>query len=411
MHTLYLCYFGLREPLVQTQVLPYLRQIRQGGVAVSLLTFEPRCRRMWTPDEVIDWRTRLHADGIRWFSLPYHKRPSLPATLYDIVMGARAASRLVRRDHIDVLHARGHTAAAMGVLTKRHSGGRLLFDIRGFMPEEYADSGLWPPGGRLYRGAKKIERQLFAAADGFVVLTEKARGILFPGCRAADGVGRPLEVIPCCVDLQRFRTAALPSKQVMRQELGLTGRRVLVYVGSLGGWYLTDDMAALLAVAHRQDGLTFSMILTQSPARLITEPLRKFGVAPRDYLVRQVAPNEIPRYLHAADLALSFIKPCDSKMASSPTKIAEYLASGLPVLTNTGVGDLDAILTTHGAGVLVRDFGQAAYRQALLAAQKLLQEAGVQDRCRALAQRHFDLETVGGLRYRRLYTVLCGAPH
>ena len=37
--TLYLCYFGLREPLVQTQVLPYLRELVAGGVRVSLLTF------------------------------------------------------------------------------------------------------------------------------------------------------------------------------------------------------------------------------------------------------------------------------------------------------------------------------------------------------------------------------------
>ena len=40
------------------------------------------------------WRGRLEAEGIRWNPLPYHKQPSLPATLYDIVAGARAASRL-----------------------------------------------------------------------------------------------------------------------------------------------------------------------------------------------------------------------------------------------------------------------------------------------------------------------------
>src|SRR5688572_15673029 len=39
--TLYLCYFGVLEPLVQTQVLPYLREIRKGGTEVSILTFEP----------------------------------------------------------------------------------------------------------------------------------------------------------------------------------------------------------------------------------------------------------------------------------------------------------------------------------------------------------------------------------
>ena len=39
MKSLYLCYFGLREPLVQTQVLPYLRGVSASGVEVTLLTF------------------------------------------------------------------------------------------------------------------------------------------------------------------------------------------------------------------------------------------------------------------------------------------------------------------------------------------------------------------------------------
>ena len=49
---LYICYFGLREPLVQTQVLPYLRELARGGVRMSLLTFEPDRKRklddLWT---------------------------------------------------------------------------------------------------------------------------------------------------------------------------------------------------------------------------------------------------------------------------------------------------------------------------------------------------------------------------
>ena len=47
MKTLYLCYFGLREPLVQTQVVPYLREMRAAGIEVSLLTFEPGWPRSW----------------------------------------------------------------------------------------------------------------------------------------------------------------------------------------------------------------------------------------------------------------------------------------------------------------------------------------------------------------------------
>ena len=97
MRTLYLCYFGLREPLVQTQVLPYLRELISGGVDATLLTFEPDLRGAWKAEEIEEWRARLQGQGIRWRSLPYHKRPSLPATVFDICAGAWKAARLARR--------------------------------------------------------------------------------------------------------------------------------------------------------------------------------------------------------------------------------------------------------------------------------------------------------------------------
>ena len=56
--TLYLCYFGLREPLVQTQVLPYLRKLAEAGVGVSLLTFEPKLKEKWTREELDEIRRK-----------------------------------------------------------------------------------------------------------------------------------------------------------------------------------------------------------------------------------------------------------------------------------------------------------------------------------------------------------------
>jgi len=44
MRSLYICYFGIEEPLVKTQVLPYLRELVKGGHEMSLVTFEQSCR-------------------------------------------------------------------------------------------------------------------------------------------------------------------------------------------------------------------------------------------------------------------------------------------------------------------------------------------------------------------------------
>jgi glycosyltransferase involved in cell wall biosynthesis len=402
-HTLYLCYFGLREPLVQTQVLPYLRQLVTAGIRVSILTFEPRLSQSWTREEIAAARQSLEAEGIGWHYLKYHKRPSLPATLYDIAVGTQSILGLMRREGVNILHARNHVPALMGAIARKFRPAQLVFDIRGFMPEEYTDAGVWPENGYLYRGLKRVERYLLRVSDAFVLLTEKARDIVFPGCSDTDKLGRPIEVIPCCVDFERFKTVEQISREQLRAEMNLTDRRVIVYLGSFGGWYMTDQMTDFLAAAHSQDAATFSMILTQSPRQTVTDRMTSLGIAQENFLVEQVTPDEVPRYLRTADIAISFIKPCFSKQSSSPTKIAEYLASGLPVICNSGVGDLDKLINERRVGVLLGEFSRQGYLEALNEVEIMRGEENLAERLRDVARREFDLVGVGRTRYRRLY--------
>src|SRR6185295_14897205 len=116
--TLYICYFGIREPLVRTQVLPYLRLLAKEKIDVHLLTFEPSLND-WSIDDLEKQRAELEADGISWSHLKYHKRPTMPATLYDIFAGARFSARAIKRDQIDVVHARAHMPMAMALLARR----------------------------------------------------------------------------------------------------------------------------------------------------------------------------------------------------------------------------------------------------------------------------------------------------
>lgn len=402
---LYLCYFGLRQPLVQTQVLPYLRELVAGGIGMSLLTFEPELKKRWNAGSIADWRRRLQDDGIEWHVLPYHKRPSLPATLYDIFAGVWWAAAMARREHIDVFHGRSHVGAAIGAFAKWLTGGRLIFDVRGFLAEEYVDSGNWRTGGLLYRLTKVTERWLYRAADGFVMLTERARETLFP----EGAAGRPVEVIPCCVDQERFAGAARSDRDAVRQELGLAGRLVFVYVGALGGYYLIREMAELLAVAREQDARVYALVLTQGSSVPISVEMESLGFSNDDYRVMQVAPEEVPKYLRAADIALSLVRPSYARRSMSPTKFAEYLAAGLPVIATAGIGDLDTHVEEARVGVLLKTLDRAAYDDAFRAVEELRRDPELAERCRSEALARYDLYTVGGVRYRRLYDAVLRA--
>ena len=404
-HSLYICYFGLREPLVQTQVIPYLREILKDNIKVSLLTFEPNFKDSWNAGEIEAARKKLAEEGIFWHCLPYHKRPSVPATIYDVFSGALFAVRLSRKEKINIFHARAHVAALMGAVAKTFSGGKMLFDIRGFLPEEYTDAEVWKENGLIYRSVKRIEKWLLKKSDGFVVLTEKAREILFPESveTGFDKSVRPVEVIPCCIDPKRFAAAEILDREAIRREMHLDGRRVFVYVGSFGGWYLTDEMARFFAQAHRQNPNTFTMILTQSDAEMVKQKLTAQGISEKDFLIKKVSPDEVPHYLKAADAAISFIKACYSKQSSSPTKIAEYLASGLPIISNSGVGDLDALIEGEKVGIILKGFADENYAEALAEIDEFLTKENLREHCRAVAHQRFAIEQVAGKNYRRLY--------
>ena len=415
---LYICYFGVRQPLVQTQVLPYLRELLKEGHGIALLTFEPSEGEGETEFAAI--REKLAGEGLEWHCLPYHKWPSAIATAYDIIRGAWFIHRMIGKEEIDILHGRVHVPTLMGAIARKFSRRKpkLLFDIRGFFPEEYTDAGIWPEDGILYRVVKRIEKWLMKAADGFVVLTEKARVIVFPKSESAvnqaenpsayaggsDLFGRPVEVIPCCVDFEeRFAVDRDALRNRIRGELNIDGRFVFVHAGVLGGLYLTEQIADFLQTARERDPKTFALFLTQSDPNLIVQPLLERGFAESDYFAGKVSPAEIPGYLCAADAGLSFVKAGYATQSRSPTKIPEYLACGLPIIANPGVGDVDELIATDRIGVFVKGFGSDNFNAAIDELNKLNADPSLAGRCRQSARKRFDLVNVGGSRYRNIY--------
>jgi glycosyltransferase involved in cell wall biosynthesis len=400
--TLYICYQSITEPLTHTQVINYLEGLALKGHGVILLTFESS---PLTVEHRTDLKQLLAGVGIRWYCLRYHKRPTLPATAWDIVAGARFARALVARHKVDVVHARSHVAAAMAAIVKRTTGIRFIFDVRGLLAEEYVAAGVWRAGGFLFRATKRVERSLMRAADGVVVLTHAAEQLLL-GWYADELRDKHMEVIPCCVDFRRFA--------VMNGDVGTdkVGTR-FVYVGKLGGWYWNEALCQFFRAALGVLPDASLQIYTQSDHAPLEEQLLN-EIRAGKVAISSVAPERLPELLSNAHIALSFVRPSLSKMASSPTKIAEYLAAGLPVISNAGIGDLDALIRGAGpggdgpVGVVVEHCSDDGYKAAALAASRLRFDRDLRARCRRAARRVFDLESVGWFRYERLYRKVAG---
>lgn len=401
---LYLSYDGALDPLGRSQVVPYLERLAREGFELDLLTFE-KPRRWRDASDRADMRARLSAAGIRWHPLGYHKRPPVAGTLWDLWRGRRLARSLVEARRIELIHARSYPPALIALSLHRRFGVPWVFDMRGLYAEERVDGGLWPEGGWLYRRTKRLEAEFLRHAAAVVTLTRASEPLVSELMRTA-GSSAPLETIPTCVDLGLFRPPPEPEGPPPHPP-------TLAYVGSVGTWYLLDEMLDLGRVFTEEVEGGRVLFLTNEGSDEVRGAAAGAGLSPDRFDARSVPHGQVPEALAPASATFFLIAPGGSKRASMPTKFAESLALGLPVAANRGVGDCARIVEEEGVGVVVESLDEAGFRRAAREIGALAADPGVRARCRRVAQERFALER--GARayaelYRRVLSPAAGAP-
>lgn len=379
---LYVTYDGLLEPLGASQVLPYVLGLARRGFGLEILSFE-KPSDLSNPEASRHLADRLAVDDVGWTPLRYHKRPSLPATAWDVLTGRRAVGSWARtvRGRPSLVHARGYLPGLMG-LAGQSSGARLLFDMRGFWVDERIEAGYWPAEGLPARLGRRAERRLLREADHLILLTAKAASRL---TRLSGGVTPPPStVVPTCVDMSRFVPASDAERDSARARFGLGGGPVLIHTGTLTGWYEGERTMEVARAFVERTGGSF-VVLTRDVADA-DRLARGAGVKA---MVRSVASSEVPDWLKAADAGLALVRCLPSKEASFPTKVGEYLAAGLAVLS-TPVGDLETLRDAKALRLIRPGEDTASSVDWLMEA---VADPARRASARALAEGYLDLDT------------------
>ncbi len=400
---LYVTYDGILEPLGQSQVFQYLRELARSH-RVHLLSYE----------KAADWNDvpkreriahELREAGISWTPLRYHKRPSALATAYDLAVGIGVGTFITLRRNVDLVHARSYVPSVIALAVKRLTGRKFLFDMRGFWADERVDGGIWPEGSGLFRTAKWFEKRFLESADAIVSLTEAGVEALpdlpFPKERLE---GKRIAVIPTCANLQLFRptprstpwSTPSPSPEQDERQQALRAERpfTLAYVGSVGTWYLFDPVLESFRQLLALEPNARLLIVNRGEHAFIRERIAALGLPPEKIELRELAHRDVASRLSQVDAGVFFIKQTFSKKASAPTKLGELLGCGVPVLVNAGVGDMDRIVSQNRVGVVVPETSSpAALREAVLQLVELARDPRTRDRCVQTAQRHFSLES------------------
>jgi glycosyltransferase involved in cell wall biosynthesis len=397
LDSVYITYWSLLNPLCQSQSLPYLLSLTRMGYRVGLITFEQSTWRM-SPEEGAAKRRELASEGIEWHPLSYHKRPPVFSTLFDIGAGSLVAASLAKRSHARVVHGRSSVSSAIAAVAAKLAGTRLFVDADGPLSQEKIDTGVWREGSLGHRLTAWGERRAMELGDVVAVLTSHRKEEVTPWLS-----GTPVYVLPCAVDLKRFRPVT-ESRRSLRDELGLTGT-VFVYAGKPGGWYDIEEMVAFLAAAKEVFDPFTLLVLTGDDPGLFAALCERAQIP---LVVRSASPTEMPAYLSAADVGLCFLRPFTSKLSCSPIKVGEYLACGLPVVSTSGCGDYDALIQAESIGTVVSNSERDEYPRAAIELKRLLKEPGIGDRCRDAARRWVGLDEVVAPRYAEIYQALTG---
>jgi glycosyltransferase involved in cell wall biosynthesis len=364
---LYLSYTGMTDPLGQSQVLAYLKGLSQTGqYRFTIISFEKAeaYSRLRTTIE-----TFCSEANINWHPLSYTSKPPVISTFRDVHRMKKLAFALHKKEKFSLVHCRSYIPSLVGLRMKRKTGIPFLFDMRGFWADERIDGKIWkkdhPVFGYIYRYFKKKENQFLQEADQVVSLTQNAKDEIFSWSLRSQP---SITVIPCCVDMQLFDPAAVASaqQQLLRQELNIPQNApVISYVGSLGTWYLLDEMLAFVDVFQQKHPGSIFMVLTGEPEQLVLDAAVKAGLQTSRLRIRKVQRKQMPLHISLSSCSLFFIKPAFSKKASSPVKQGELMAMGIPVVCNNAVGDTEEIVKKYNAGIVIKEFSQAAYAAAM----------------------------------------------
>jgi len=391
---------GITDPLGQSQILPYLIELTKKGHSVGIASVEKHSN-FEKNQEIVQQLCK--ANNITWnycfydIKVPIYSQYKNYKNLKTIVAGQIKSNNTV-------LHCRSYLPGLIGLDFKKRMGVPFIFDMRGFWADERIEGNIWklsnPIHKRLYRFFKKKEIELFQHANQIVSLTHKAKDIILSwklGIKEDK-----IQVIPCCADLSFFSRKNLNQNNLVKIKKTLKivdTTFILNYNGSLGTWYMIDEMMQFFKELLVVKDAVF-LIVTKDEPEIACAAAKKWGIDLNKIIVRSATRTEMPSYISVSDASLFFIRPTFSKSASSPTKMGELLSMQVPVITNKGVGDVDEIIIKNNCGVLVDGFDSSSYSKSI---KELLSNIEIyKSNAEVTAAKYFDLNT-GAETYNKIY--------
>jgi len=403
---LYISYDGMTDPLGQSQVIPYLKGLAAYGHAISIVSAEKPLGFSAQGDST---QNEMQEAKLSWHPVTFSNKIPGWSAWRNYRRLVSMTKKICRSNHFEIVHCRSYIPAMIGLKLKKKIGCKFIFDMRGFWPDERAEGGLWKLNNPLFRFAynffKRCERKLLQQSDMIISLTENGKREIL-NRKDIQLSSEHISVIPCCADLDFFSVERITreTQEMWRQKLSIQESDIILsYSGSLGTWYLLAEMLDFFKSALKRNSSAKFLFITREPKEKILSSAAQKQI-PRDKIIIVSAlREEMPVLLSLSNVSVFFIRNSFSKKASSPTKMGELMALGIPIICNSGVGDVDEIIQSSGAGIIVRNFNEDEMDRAALEIERLISIP--KEKIRRGAENFFSLQ-YGIEKYHRIYSTL-----
>jgi glycosyltransferase involved in cell wall biosynthesis len=217
-----------------------------------------------------------------------------------------------------------------------------IFEVRDLWPESIRAVGAMK-NDSIFKILEWLELFLYKKATKIVVVTDTFKERLI-----ARGIeAKKIIVIKNGVRLEQFSPRQKDSQLI--KELGLEGKQVLLYAGTLGMAHAIDFI--LTSAKKLEDSGNFHFVVMGTGAE--AEKIEKLyhELKPSNFtLLKPVAREEMTRYLSIADYALVNLKKSDTFKSVLPSKIFEAAAMNLPIILGVE-GEAQELIESYNAGL------------------------------------------------------------
>jgi len=372
---------------LESLFLPVLEKLCNESNNVKVLEFCLRDSHVYN-----EYKHKKYKNKIKIYFSHYFNKPPIIGPFFFIFYGAFKLFIMIKKEKIDLLMPRSLLAGAMVLLIKPFVKDiKIIFETDGLLADERVEFSSWSENGFLYKLLRKIETKLITDSIYVTTRTSKAKEILMNRSKEKDR--NKFIVIP------NAKNIIMPFKEErkkIRNALNIEETDfVFIYVGTIGKQYEPDLMMQIFNSVYNYNHNVKFLVLTPNQ-REIKHIVSKYKDIEPNIVTMHVNADDVYKYIISADIGFALRTPSFSQQAISPIKLIEYMLIGLPIISNSGVGDLDKFYAKYNIGYIINDFKNIDYR----AINKYIENIILEDKgsrslnIQNIAKKEFDFEDI-----------------